>query len=83
MGLISGLLLLPLAPVLGTIWLAERIQEQAGAEPDDDTVIRAGLLELEALRDAGEIDEDELRRAEDELLVQLVQQGVEGLGEGR
>jgi len=28
-GLITGLLTLPLAPVRGTVWLAERIQEQA------------------------------------------------------
>jgi hypothetical protein len=31
MGLIIGLLTLPLAPVRGTIWLAERIQEQASS----------------------------------------------------
>jgi hypothetical protein len=32
MGLISGLLTLPLAPVRGTAWIAERVQEQAEAE---------------------------------------------------
>ena len=30
MGLITGLLTLPLAPVRGTVWLAERIQELGG-----------------------------------------------------
>ena len=31
MGLISGLLKLPLSPVLGTVWIAEQIQAQAEA----------------------------------------------------
>ena len=65
MGLITGLLTLPLAPVRGTMWLAERLQEQAEAELYDESAIRAGLLELETLRDSGEVDEDELADAED------------------
>jgi hypothetical protein len=82
MGLFTGLLLLPLAPVRGTAWLAERLQEQAEAELDDDTVIRSGLLELEALREEGELDEEELARAEDALLEQLLGgRGWEGHGE--
>jgi len=32
MGLITGLLTLPLAPVRGTVWLAERMVEEAEAE---------------------------------------------------
>ena len=51
MGLITGLLTLPLAPVRGTVWLAERIQEAAEEELYDDSSIRAELLELEALRE--------------------------------
>ena len=31
MGLIMGLLTLPLAPVRGTVWIAERLEEQAQA----------------------------------------------------
>ena len=50
MGLITGLLTLPLAPVRGTVWLAERIQEQATSELFDESAITASLLELEALR---------------------------------
>ena len=53
MGLITGLLTLPLAPVRGTAWLAERIQEQAEAELYDESSIRAGLMELEEAREAG------------------------------
>jgi hypothetical protein len=72
MGLISGLLTLPLAPVRGTVWLAERIQEVAEEELYDDSSIRAELLELEALRESGEFDEQELAEAEDALIERLV-----------
>lgn len=72
MGLISGLLLLPLAPVRGTTWLAERIQEQAEAELYDEDAIREQLMELETLHEAGEIDDEELAMAEDALVERLV-----------
>jgi hypothetical protein len=72
MGLITGLLTLPLAPVRGTVWLAERIQEQAEEELYDESAIRAGLLELEAARQAGDLDERELAEAEDALVERLM-----------
>jgi hypothetical protein len=72
MGLITGLLTLPLAPVRGTVWLAERIQEQAEEELYDESAIRDGLLELEAARQAGALDEEELAAAEDALIERLV-----------
>lgn len=72
MGLITGLLTLPLAPVRGTVWLAERIQEQAEQELQDETALRQQLAELEAARESGEYDEAELDAAEDELLAQLI-----------
>ena len=49
MGLITGLLTLPLAPVRGTVWIAERLEEQALAELNDDSDIRTQLVELEEL----------------------------------
>jgi len=73
MGLITGLLTLPLAPVRGTVWLAERIQEQAEEQMYDETAIRDGLLELEAARQAGALDEQELAAAEDELIERLME----------
>jgi Gas vesicle protein G len=72
MGLISGLLTLPLAPVRGTVWLAERIQEQAEEELYDESAIRAGLLELEHAREGGDVDERELAQAEDALIERLM-----------
>lgn len=72
MGLITGLLTLPLAPVRGTVWLAERIQEQAEAELYDEDAIRARLMEIDSAREAGEIGEEEATQAEDELLERLI-----------
>lgn len=72
MGLITGLLTLPLAPVRGTAWLAEQIRDQAEAELYDEGEIRERLMELEDLYDAGEIDEQERQQAEDALLEHLV-----------
>jgi hypothetical protein len=72
MGLITGLLTLPLAPVRGTVWLAERIQEQAEDELYDESAIRQGLLDLEAARQTGTLDEEEIAAAEDELIERLM-----------
>ena len=72
MGLISGLLTLPLAPVRGTVWIAERVQEAAEEQGQDESTIRTALLELEAARESGALDEEEIAAAEDELLEQLV-----------
>lgn len=72
MGLITGLLTLPLAPVRGTAWLAERIQEQAESELYDEGRIRAQLMEIEAAREAGEVGEEEATLAEDALLERLI-----------
>jgi Gas vesicle protein G len=71
-GLITGLLTLPLAPVRGTVWLAERIQEQAERELYDEEAIRAQLMEIDAAREAGEINEEEATLAEDALLERLI-----------
>ena len=72
MGLITGLLTLPLAPIRGTVWIAEQIQAQAEAEYYDDGVIQAQLMEIQAAREAGEIDEDTVAEAEDILVERLI-----------
>jgi hypothetical protein len=71
-GLISGLLTLPLAPVRGTVWIAERILEQAEAEMDDEGAMVAQLMEIDAAREAGEISDQEAAEAEDVLLERLI-----------
>jgi hypothetical protein len=71
MGLISGLLTLPLAPVRGTIWIAERLVEQAERELGDETTIRRQLAEVELRYESGAISLEEFEATEDELLERL------------
>ena len=71
MGLFTGLLLLPLAPLRGTIWLAEKLAAYAESELSDEATIRRLLLEAEAALESGELSEDEFDRVEDELLDRL------------
>ena len=71
MGLLSGLLLLPLAPVRGTIWIAEQIAEQAALELDDEAAIRRSLAEAERQLVLGAISQEEFEVWEDALLDRL------------
>ena len=71
MGLLTGLLLLPLAPIRGTIWIAEKLAAYAESELNDERAIRKLLIEAEAALDAGELTEAEYDQIEDELLDRL------------
>ncbi|MFF7456609.1 gas vesicle protein GvpG [Kitasatospora sp. NPDC008115] len=68
MGLITGLLTLPLAPARGVVWVAEQLYAQARRELTDATAIRARLAEVEAARASGAISEEEATAQEDELV---------------
>ena len=71
MGIFTGLLLLPLAPLRGTIWIAERLAEYAERELDDDATVRRLLAEAEIDLERGELTEEEFAHIEDELLERL------------
>jgi hypothetical protein len=81
MGLITGILTLPLAPVRGVGWVAEKVAEQAELELYDEGRILRELIELEEARDRGELDAERFELAVDQLLERL-QVGRE-LREGR
>ncbi|WP_405386340.1 gas vesicle protein GvpG [Streptomyces sp. NBC_01102] len=68
MGLLSGVLLLPLAPVRGVVWISDRLIDAAEAELYDPAVIRAQLAELNRALDDGEIDLPRFEREEERLL---------------
>jgi hypothetical protein len=72
MGLFTGLLTLPLAPVRGTMWIADKVAEQAEQEMTSEPAIRRRLLELELRHDMGEIDDEEYEAAESALLEELM-----------
>jgi hypothetical protein len=58
--------------VRGTVWIAERLLEQAEGELYDEGTIRAQLMEIDRAREAGEIGEAEAAEAEDILLARLI-----------
>lgn len=82
MGLISGLLTFPLAPVRGSIWVAEQVLEQAEREYYDEGAIRAQLLDIDAAREAGAISDDEALQAEDALVERMMEGRARGIGGG-
>ena len=73
MGLFTTLITLPLAPVRGTVWIAEKLQEQAELELYNESAIQAGLMELQAARESGQYEESEIDEAEDALIERLMQ----------
>jgi hypothetical protein len=71
MGLITGLLTLPLAPVRGVAWVAEKVADQAELELYDETRIMRELAELETAHEQGDISEERFNAGIDELLERL------------
>ena len=71
MGLISGLLTLPLAPVRGVAWVGEQVAQEAERELNDETRVRRELAQLEMELELGRIDEQEFEQLEDRLLERL------------
>ncbi|MGE5695466.1 MAG: gas vesicle protein GvpG [Candidatus Sericytochromatia bacterium] len=68
MGLLSGILLMPLAPVRGVVWLGEVIQRQVEQEMHNPANTRRQLEELEEARERGEITSEEEKTAQQEIL---------------
>jgi hypothetical protein len=72
MGLITGILGLPLAPLRGTVWVAEQVRQQAEDEYYDPARIRAQLEDVDRARASGELTDDEATALEDELVERLM-----------
>jgi hypothetical protein len=73
MGLITGLLTLPLAPVRGTVWIAEQLAAEAERELREAQSPRRRLLEAERRLDLGLLTVDEYEAIEEEALDALEQ----------
>ncbi len=78
MGLITGLLTLPLAPLRGTLAVAELLLDEAEKQLNDPERIRAELEHVESLREQGVLTEEEAMAWEDTLIERL----TSGDGEG-
>ena len=71
MGLITGLLTWPLAPVRGVAWIAEQVRQEAERQWLDPAAVQEALADVEARREAGLIDDAEADRLEDDLIERL------------
>lgn len=78
MGLISGLLTLPLAPLRGLTAVAEQILQQAEEVYYDPATIRRELESIDRLREEGEIDDETATVREDELIDRLMESQERG-----
>jgi hypothetical protein len=72
MGLFTGLLTLPLAPVRGVVWLGEQLEREARRQWTDPAAIRQQMADLDAAYQAGELTEAERDMLQDELVSRLL-----------
>jgi hypothetical protein len=79
MGIVTGLLLLPIAPVRGVGWIANVLAEEAERELESRESPERALADLEAKRANGEISEEDAEALEAELIERmLARHGLEG-----
>lgn len=71
MGLFTGLLTLPLAPVRGVVWIAEQITDELDRQLYDEDNIRRELLQLELEYEDGMIGDEERQMKEQELMERM------------
>ncbi|HLH45702.1 MAG TPA: gas vesicle protein GvpG [Acidimicrobiales bacterium] len=71
MGFLTRLVLLPLAPVEGVVWVARQLEARAVEELYGSESIRRRLEDLQAAYDGGAMGEEEFLAAEEDLLDQL------------
>jgi hypothetical protein len=72
MGLITGILTLPVAPLRGTIAIADQILREAEERYYDPVAIRSELEEVDRLRADGTIDDETATAWEDELIERML-----------
>jgi hypothetical protein len=71
MGLFTGLVTLPLAPVRGVFWLTEVLKDQAEAQLYDPGRIAAEMQQVADDVASGTITEEEAAQREEELIRRL------------
>ncbi|WP_022871170.1 gas vesicle protein GvpG [Yaniella halotolerans] len=72
MGLLSGIFMAPFAPIKGTVWVAEKIQDEAERQYYDPGAIRRQLEEVAQARRQGQLSDEEAREMEKELVQRLM-----------
>lgn len=76
-GLFTGLLTLPLAPVRGVVWLAEQIEREADRQWRDPASVRRQIAEVDAAFEAGQLTAAERDDLQDDLVARLLPQNSE------
>jgi hypothetical protein len=85
MGLISNILFFPITgPVAGIKWSLRKVAQVVDEELTDDTAIKQEYMELQMQLELGDIDDEEYRRREAEIMTRLreVRAWREKLGKG-
>lgn len=72
MGLLTGLVTLPLAPVRGVVWLGQKLEDEARRQWSDPAAVRRQLAEADAAYEAGTLSAEERDRIQDELVARLL-----------
>jgi hypothetical protein len=71
MGLFKEIALLPLAPVRGTVWVADQLAQEADRRLYDEENIKRELLQLELDQEDGVVGPEERERMERDLFDRL------------
>jgi Gas vesicle protein G len=79
-GLIKELVLLPVAPVRGVLWVSEQIAAEAERKQYAPGAAVQQLEQVEEQRERGELDEEEAKEIEEQVIEQQLtrQEGTEG-----
>lgn len=72
MGLLSGIFTAPFAPIKGTVWVAEKIKDEAERQYYDPGAIRRQLEEVAQARRDGQLSDEEAAEMEKELVQRLM-----------
>jgi hypothetical protein len=75
MGLITGLVTLPLAPVRATVWIAERLHDEAERALNDPALLEQQLDDAESALARRELTQEEVDLIEDGIVRRLIARG--------
>jgi Gas vesicle protein G len=77
-GLVTGIVTWPLAPVRGTLWVAEQVQREAERQWFDPVNIQRELDAVAERRRAGDLSDEDADRLEEELVRRIMEGGRHG-----
>jgi hypothetical protein len=75
MGVIKELSLLPIAPLRFTVWVAEKVADQADQEQNSPEARMRRLRDIEHARRRGELDDDQAAELEAQVIAEAAAGG--------